>query len=116
VGRVLKRRGLINLKISTKRRKAALRPKVRFPRGLRISEAGDVIQTDAKHTMLSGGKKFYQFTAIDVLGKKKAMRVYPSESHPETELNLLKNACWDFLSLSRQSRRTMAPPFRKSLI
>jgi len=79
-GRVLKKRGLINLKISKKRRKAALRPKARFPRGLRISEAGDMIQMDTKHIMLPGGRKFYQFTAIDVLTKRKVMRVYPSES------------------------------------
>ncbi|MDP3996869.1 MAG: DDE-type integrase/transposase/recombinase [bacterium] len=80
VGRILKRRGLINKKISSKRRKAALRPKARFPHGLRISEPGDMIQMDTKHIMLPGGKKFYQFTAIDVLGKRKVMRVYPSES------------------------------------
>ncbi len=80
VGRVLKRRGLINLKISKKRRRAALRPKARFPRGLRISEAGDMIQMDTKHIMLPGGKRFYQFTAIDVLTKRKVIRVYPSES------------------------------------
>ncbi len=80
VGRVLKRRGLINKKVSNKRRKAALRPKARFPRGLRISEAGDMVQMDTKHIMLPGGRKFYQFTAIDVLSKRKVMRVYPSES------------------------------------
>ena len=80
VGRVLKRRGLINLKISKKRRKAALCPKARFPRGLRISEPGDMIQMDTKHIMLPGGKRFYQFTAIDVLTKRKVIRVYPSES------------------------------------
>jgi len=38
VGRILRRRGLINKKVSQKRRKAALRPKARFPRGLRISQ------------------------------------------------------------------------------
>ena len=80
VGRVLKRRGLINLKISKKRRKAALHPKARFPRGLRISQPGDMVQMDTKHIMLPGGKRFYQFTAIDVLTKRKVMRVYPSES------------------------------------
>jgi len=80
VGRVLKKRGLINLKISKKRRKAAITPKARFPRGLRISQPGDMIQMDTKHIMLPGGKRFYQFTAIDVLTKRKVMRVYPSES------------------------------------
>jgi len=80
VGRVLKKRGLINRKISRKRRKAALRPKARFPKGFRISEAGDMVQMDTRHIMLPGGKRFYQFTAIDVLGKRKVMRVYSSES------------------------------------
>ena len=79
-GRVLKKRCLINKKVSQKRRKAALRPKARFPRGLRISEAGDMVQMDVRHIMLPGGKRFYQFTAIDVLGKRKIMRIYASES------------------------------------
>lgn len=80
VGRILKRRGLINKKISNKRRKAALHPKARFPRGLRISEPGDMVQIDTKYIMLTGGKKFYQFTAIDVLTKRRVLRIYPSQS------------------------------------
>jgi len=39
-----------------------------------------MIQMDTKHIMLAGGHKFYQFTAIDVLGKRKVMRVYASQS------------------------------------
>lgn len=80
VGRVLKRRGLIDKRVSKKRRKAVLRPKVRFPRGLRISQPGDLSQMDTKCIMLPGGRKFYQFTAIDVLTKRRVLRVYPSES------------------------------------
>ncbi|MDP3763974.1 MAG: DDE-type integrase/transposase/recombinase [bacterium] len=80
VGRIFKRRGLIDKKASLKRRKAALRPKARFPRGLRISQPGDMVQMDNKHIMLPGGKKFYQFTAIDVLTKRRVLRVYSSES------------------------------------
>lgn len=80
VGRILKRRGLIDKKISKKRRRAALRPKARFPRGLRISQPGDLIQMDTKAISLAGGRKFYQFTAIDVLTKRRVLRVYPSES------------------------------------
>jgi transposase InsO family protein len=80
VGRILKRRNLIAKKMSIRRRKAALRPKARFPKGLKISEAGDMIQMDTRHIMLPGGKRFYQFTAIDVLSKRKVMRVYSSES------------------------------------
>ena len=80
VGRILKRRGLIDERVSKKRRDSALRPKARFPHGLRINHEGQLIQMDTKHIMLLGGKKFYQFTAIDVLGKKRVLRVYPSES------------------------------------
>jgi len=35
---------------------------------------------DTKHIMLPGGKKHYQFTAIDVLTKQRILEVYPSES------------------------------------
>jgi transposase InsO family protein len=80
IGRILKRRGLINQKASWRRKRAALRPKRRFPKGLRISQAGDMIQIDTKHIMLPGGKRFYQFTAIDVLTKMRVIRIYTSES------------------------------------
>lgn len=80
VGRIIKRRGLIDKKKSAKRRKAALRPKLRFPRGLRVSEAGDMVQMDTKYIMLPGGRKLHQFTAIDVLSKRRVLRVYPSLS------------------------------------
>src|SRR3989344_9050078 len=80
VGRILKRRGLIDKKKSAKRRKAALRPKLRFPRGFRIAEAGDMVQMDTKYIMLPAGRKIFQFTAIDVLSKQRVLRVYPSLS------------------------------------
>ena len=80
VGRILKRKGLINPKASKKRRKAALRPRARFPHGMRIHEAGDMIQIDTKYIMLPGGRKYYQFTAIDVLSKRRVLRVYSSQS------------------------------------
>lgn len=80
IGRILKRRGLINEKMSRKRRKAGLHPKKRYPRGLKIASPGDLIQTDTKHIMLVGGKRLYQFTAIDVLTKKRVLDIYSSES------------------------------------
>jgi len=80
IGRVLKRRGLINHKVSQKRKRAALKPKPRFPRGLKIANPGDMIQMDVKHIVLTGGSRFYQFTAIDVLTKTRVLDVYPSES------------------------------------
>lgn len=80
VGRVLKRRGLIDRKTSDKRRKAALRPRRRFPQGFSISRPGDMVQMDTKYIMLTGGRKLYQFTAIDVLTKQRVLGVYPSLS------------------------------------
>lgn len=80
VGRILKRRGLIDKKLSRKRKRAGLYPKKRYPRGLKIALPGDLIQMDTKHIMLVGGKRFYQFTAIDVLTKKRILDIYASES------------------------------------
>jgi len=80
VGRVLKRKGLINRKISRKKQISALHPKARFPKGLKINQEGQMIQMDTKYIMLPGRHKFYQFTAIDVLGKMRVLRVYPSQS------------------------------------
>lgn len=80
VGRVLKRKGLINEKVSKKRSKAAKNPRKRFPKGLRISSAGDMVQIDTMYINLIGGKRIYQFTAIDVLTKTRVLRYYPSLS------------------------------------
>ncbi|MCX6759743.1 MAG: DDE-type integrase/transposase/recombinase [Candidatus Nealsonbacteria bacterium] len=80
VGRILKRRNLIDKRVSAKRRKSALRPKARFPRGFKIHSEGDMVQMDTKYIMLPGGHKYYQFTAIDVLSKRRTLRVYPSQS------------------------------------
>jgi putative transposase len=80
IGRVLKRRNLINPKVSKKRKRAALFPKKRFPKGLQIREPGDLIQIDVKYINLIAGRKFYQFTAIDVLSKNRVLDVYASES------------------------------------
>ena len=49
VGRILKRRGLISKKVSQKRRRVALSPRARFPKGMRISLPGDMVQLDTKH-------------------------------------------------------------------
>ena len=80
IGRILRRRGLIDRKISRKRSKSAKHPKARFPRGFQVYSPGDMIQMDTKYIMLVGGRKYYQFTAIDVLSKRKVMRVYKTQS------------------------------------
>lgn len=78
VGRVLKRKDMINLKVSRKKIKAAKNPKQRYPKGLRISCAGDMVQIDTKFVTMRAGRIIYQFTAIDVLTKRRVLRYYSS--------------------------------------
>jgi len=78
IGRVLKRKGLIDKRVSRKRYKAAKSPKQRYPRGLRIHCAGDMVQIDTKFVIMLGGRMIYQFTAIDVLTKRRVLRYYSS--------------------------------------
>jgi len=80
IGRILKRKGLIDKKKSNKRRKASLRPKERYRKGLKIKEPGDLVQIDVKFVTLIGGRQVYQFTAIDVLTKKRILRIYANKS------------------------------------
>jgi len=78
VGRILKKKGLVDKKVSRKRYKAAKNPKQRYPRGLRITCEGDMVQIDTKFVTLLGGRMIYQFTAIDVLTKRRVLRYYSS--------------------------------------
>ena len=80
VGRILKRRNLIDQKTSRKRYRAATHPKRRHPRGLKIAQPGDLVQMDTKYLVGVGGRTMYQFTAIDVLTKLRVLYVHPSES------------------------------------
>lgn len=80
VGRILKRRGLIDKRTSRKRSRAAKSPRARFPRGFTVRNPGDMIQMDTKYIMLTGGRKYYQFTAIDVLTKRRVLRLYKTQS------------------------------------
>jgi len=85
VGKILKRKGLINPKISKKRRKAVLSPKKRYPKGLVIKGPGDLIQIDTKYLIGIGGVKLYQYTAIDVLSKFRVLSVSTRLSSKQAE-------------------------------
>lgn len=80
VGRFLKKKGLVNQKVSRRNEKAATNPKKRFPRDLVIKCPGDMIQIDTKFLVGVGGIKFYQFTAIDVLTKIRVLSISSSLS------------------------------------
>ena len=113
IGRILKRRGLINEKVSRKRKRAGLRPKKRYPRGLKISSPGDLIQMDTKHIMLVGGRKFYQFTAIDVLTKKRVLDIYSSESSKNGAI-FLKQCLKEFPFSVKAIQTDNGAPFQKN--
>lgn len=115
VGRILKRKGLINPKISRKRRRAAMHPKRRYPHGMRIARPGDLIQIDTKHIMLPGGEKLYQFTAIDVLTKQRVLEVYSSESS-RNGAAFLKVCAQEFKFKMRAVQTDNGAPFQKEFI
>lgn len=111
VGRILKRRGLIHHRASAKRRKAALHPKARFPRGLRISSPGDLIQIDTKY-LNSSEKKLFQFTAIDVLTKLRVLRIFSSQSSRNGAM-FLEICLKEFLFPIRAVQTDNGAPFLK---
>jgi transposase InsO family protein len=112
VGRVIKRKGFINPKVSRKRQKAALSPRRRFPKGLKIQEAGQLIQIDVKHIMLPGGRRHYQFTAIDVLSKERVLDTYSSESSRNASL-FLEICLKEFSSPIKAIQTDNGAPFQK---
>ena len=112
IGRILKRKGLIDKKVSRKRSKSAKCPRARFPRGMKISAPGDMIQMDTKYIMLVGGKKYYQFTAIDVLSKRKIIRVYKTQSS-ENGARFLEECFKDFPFVICAVQTDNGAPFQK---
>lgn len=111
VGRILKRRGLVHHKVSAKRRAAALHPKARFPRGLRISGPGDLIQIDTKY-LVNSEKKLFQFTAIDVLTKLRVLRIFSSQSS-RNGATFLEICLKEFLFPIRAVQTDNGAPFLK---
>lgn len=80
VGRILKKKGLINPKVSQKKKKAQKKKKkLRYSKELEVKSFGDVVQFDSKHFYFAGEKR-YQINAIDVLGKFKLSRTFSSLS------------------------------------
>ena len=112
IGRVMKRKGLINARTSRKRQRAAMRPKARFPHGMKICAPGDLIQIDTKHLPLIGGGALYQFTAIDVLTKVRVLRIYSSQSSRNGS-RFLEECIANFPFLIRMIQTDNGAPFQK---
>ena len=114
VGRVLKKKGRINEKKSKQRSKAAKHPRKRFPKGFKIHCEGDMVQIDTKHVTLIGGIKIYQFTAIDVLTKRRVLRYYPSLAS-KNGTAFLRHCIAKFPFVIRNIQTDNGPEFLKHL-
>lgn len=81
VGRVMRRKGLYDERVSRKRRKAAKRARKRLRADSWMKDAfpGCLIQVDTKHLRFAG-KRYYQFTAVDCFSRVAFCRVFSSDS------------------------------------
>ena len=71
-----------------------------------------MVQMDTKYIMLPGGKKYYQFTAIDVLSKQRVLRVYASQSSRNGAL-FLQECLASFPFLVKAVQTDNGAPFLK---
>lgn len=79
VGRILKREGLIDSRVSKKRRKIALTGRRRLRVGdkeVKVEKAGDLVQMDTKEYRVLGEGTRYQFTAVDCFSRKRKLYAY----------------------------------------
>lgn len=79
IGRIIKKRGLINQKISKKRRRAALNPKLRA-KGTKYKYPGSHVEVDTKHVYHVPGRRYIQFTAIDSVTKLRVLRMFSTNT------------------------------------
>ena len=78
VGNILKKRGLIDRKITKKRKRARKRNinKIRIKNvDISILRPGDLIQMDTKEVEIPGAGKYIQFTAIDCYSRRECLKV-----------------------------------------
>lgn len=83
VGYILKKKGLIDKKITKKRKRAMKRnsKKIRVKNvEIHIKSPGALIQMDTKEYNPSGEDKKYQFTAIDCFSRKRKLKGYGSKT------------------------------------
>ena len=71
-----------------------------------------MVQMDTKYIMLPGGRKFYQFTAIDVLSKQRVLELYRSQSSTNGRDFLLK-CIQDFPFSIKAVQTDNGAPFQK---
>jgi transposase InsO family protein len=79
IGNILKKRGLIDRRITKKRKRARMRNinKIRIKNAeIDILQPGDLMQMDTKEVNVPGAGKYIQFTAIDCFSRKRVLKGY----------------------------------------
>jgi transposase InsO family protein len=89
VGRILRRKGLYDMRRSKKRKRAAKRriKRERAEYWMRDAFPGSLVQIDTKH-LQGGGNRYYQFTAVDCFTRISYMRAFKSGSSGNAKIFL----------------------------
>lgn len=87
IGRTIKKYGLIDMKVSKRRKKASLNPKLRA-KGTKYKYPGSHVEIDTKHVYILPGIRIYQFTAVDSVTKQRIIRVYSAASSRQAKVFL----------------------------
>ena len=92
VGRILRRYGRIEAKLSARRRRAAVgrNKRLRRPKDLSPRLAGELVQVDTKHLNLPWSAKRYHFEAIDLATRMKVSGVANTASSKSAAAFLLR--------------------------
>jgi hypothetical protein len=82
-GYILKKPGMYDKKI-VRRRKLAIRRKRHKIRikdvDIKLRKPGDLVQMDTKEYVMCYGEKYYQYTAIDCVSKKRKLIGYSTKT------------------------------------
>lgn len=119
VGRILTRYGRIEAKASAKRKRAAVgrNKRMRRPKDLKPSLAGELVQVDTKHLNLPWSKKRYHFEAIDLATRMKVSgvaRTASSKSAAEFLLQALERFPFEVLAIQTDNGSEFAHLFQRA--
>lgn len=88
VGYILKKLGMHNKKIAKKRKRAIRRNlhKIRIRDvDIRCKNPGDLVQIDTKEYVMSYGNKYFQYTAVDCVSRKRRLVGYGTKTAKNAE-------------------------------
>jgi transposase InsO family protein len=92
-GYILKKLGMYDKKIARKRKQAIRRERYKIrirDVDIKFRKPGDLVQMDTKEYVMCYGEKFYQYTAIDCVSRKRKLIGYSTKTAKNAELFLDK--------------------------